>query len=40
MGIEPTMQLAGHKTEGEHRKYSHHETDNLRATVQKIPPLG
>ena len=31
--------LAGHKTEGEHRKYTHHEMDNLRAAVQKIPSL-
>jgi hypothetical protein len=32
--------LAGHKTEGEHRKYTHHEMDNLRAAVKKIPSLG
>ena len=37
---ELRMQLTGHKTEGEHRKYTHHEMDNLRAAVQKIPSLG
>ena len=37
---ELRMQLTGHKTEGEHRKYSHHEMENLRAAVQKIPSLG
>ena len=26
--------LAGHKTEGEHRKYTHHEMDNLRAAIK------
>ena len=31
--------LAGHKTEGEHRKCTHHETDNLRAAIKKIPSL-
>ena len=25
---------------GEHQKYTHHEMDNLRAAVQKIPSLG
>jgi hypothetical protein len=29
------MKLTGHSTEGEHRKYPHHEMDNLRAAVQK-----
>jgi integrase len=37
---ELRMQLTGHKTEGEHRKYSHHEMENLRAAVGKIPTLG
>ena len=37
---ELRMKLTGHKTEGEHRKYTHHEMDNLRAAVQKIPSLG
>jgi len=31
------MKLTGHKTEGEHRKYTHHEMDNLRARRQKNP---
>jgi len=29
------MKLTGHKTEGEHRKYTHHEMDNLAAPRQK-----
>lgn len=37
---ELRMQLTGHKTEGEHRKYTHHEIDNLRAAIKKIPSLG
>jgi integrase len=37
---ELRIKLTGHKTEGEHRKYTHHEMDNLRAAVQKIPSLG
>ena len=37
---ELRMKLTGHKTEGEHRKYTHHEMDNLRAAVKKIPSLG
>jgi integrase len=37
---ELRMKLTGHKTEGEHRKYTHHEIDNLRAAVKKIPSLG
>ena len=37
---ELRMKLTGHKTEGEHQKYTHHEMDNLRAAVQKIPSLG
>jgi hypothetical protein len=32
--------FTGHKTEGEHQKYTHHEMDNLRAAVKKIPSLG
>ncbi|MCU0785441.1 MAG: tyrosine-type recombinase/integrase [Verrucomicrobia bacterium] len=37
---ELRMILTGHKTEGEHRKYTHHEMDNLRAAVKKLPSLG
>ena len=37
---ELRMKLTGHSTEGEHKKYTHHEMDNLRAAVQKIPSLG
>jgi integrase len=37
---ELRMKLAGHSTEGEHKKYTHHEMDNLRAAVGKIPSLG
>jgi len=37
---ELRMKLTGHKTEGEHQKYTHHEMDNLRAAVQKIPSLN
>ena len=37
---ELRMKLTGHKTEGEHSKYTHHELDNLRAAVGKIPSLG
>lgn len=37
---ELRMKLTGHSTEGEHRKYTHHEMENLRAAVQKIPSLG
>jgi len=37
---ELRMILTGHKTEGEHRKYTHHELDNLRAAIKKLPSLG
>jgi integrase len=37
---ELRMKLTGHSTEGEHKKYTHHEMDNLRAAVRKIPSLG
>ncbi len=37
---ELRMKLTGHSTEGEHKKYTHHEMNNLRAAVQKIPTLG
>ena len=37
---ELRMKLTGHSSEGEHRKYTHHELDNLRAAVKKIPSLG
>jgi integrase len=36
---ELRMKLTGHTTEGEHRKYTHHEMDNLRAAIKKIPSL-
>jgi len=37
---ELRMKLTGHKTEREHSKYTHHEMDNLRAAIKKIPSLG
>jgi integrase len=37
---ELRMKLTGHSTEGEHKKYTHHEMDNLRAAVKKIPSLA
>jgi len=37
---ELRMILTGHKTEGEHRKYTHHEMDNLRSAIKKLPSLG
>jgi integrase len=37
---ELRMKLTGHSSEGEHKKYTHHEMDNLRAAVKKIPSLG
>ena len=37
---ELRMKLTGHTTEGEHRKYTHHEMDNLRAAIKKIPSLN
>ena len=37
---ELRMKLTGHSTEGEHKKYTHHEMDNLRAAMGKIPSLG
>ncbi len=37
---ELRMKLTGHKTVGEHQKYTHHEMENLRAAVKKIPSLG
>ena len=37
---ELRMKLTGHKTEREHQKYTHHESNNLRAAVRKIPSLG
>ncbi len=37
---ELRMKLTGHATEGEHQKYTHHEIENLRAAVKKIPSLG
>jgi integrase len=37
---ELRMKLTGHKTEREHQKYTHHELNNLRAAVNKIPSLG
>jgi len=37
---ELRMRLTGHKTEGEHRRYTHHEMDTLRAAVNLLPSLG
>jgi integrase len=37
---ELRMKLTGHSTEGEHKKYTHHEMDNLRAAVEKSRPLA
>jgi integrase len=37
---ELRMKLTGHKTEREHQKYTHHELENLRAAIKKIPSLG
>jgi integrase len=37
---ELRMKLTGHRTAAMHQKYTHHEMDNLRAAVQKIPSLG
>jgi integrase len=37
---ELRMKLTGHKTAAMHQKYTHHEMENLRAAVQKIPSLG
>ncbi len=37
---EVRMKLTGHSTEGEHKKYTHHEMETLRAAVKKIPSLG
>jgi integrase len=40
VSAELRMKLTGHKTEGEHKKYTHLEMENLRAAVNKIPSLG
>jgi integrase len=37
---ELRMKLTGHKTVGEHQKYTHHDMENLRAAINKIPSLG
>jgi integrase len=37
---ELRMKLTGHKTEREHQKYTHHEMDNLRDAINKLPSLG
>ena len=37
---ELRMKMTGHKTEREHAKYTHHEMDNLRAAIKKLPSLG
>lgn len=37
---EVRMKLTGHSTEGEHKKYTHHEMETLRAAIKKIPSLG
>jgi integrase len=40
-GVAPElrMKLTGHKTESIHRAYTHHEIEQLRAAVDKIPSL-
>lgn len=37
---ELRMKLTGHTTAAMHQKYTHHEIENLRAAVGKIPSLG
>ena len=37
---ELRMKLTGHTTAAMHQKYTHHEIENLRAAVEKIPSLG
>jgi len=37
---ELRMKLTGHSSAREHQKYTHHELDNLRAAVNKLPSLG
>jgi hypothetical protein len=34
------MKLTGHKTEAVHRGHTHHELENPRAAVEKIPSPG
>jgi len=36
---EVRMLLSGHKTEGEHRKYTHHQLETLKKAVAKMPGL-
>lgn len=36
---ELRMKLTGHKMEAIHRGYTHHELEQLRAAVEKIPSL-
>ena len=40
VAAELRRQLTGHKTEGGPRKYPHHELDNLRTAMKKLPSLG
>ena len=37
---ELRMRMTGHKSEREHSKYTHHEMENLRAAIKKIPSLN
>jgi integrase len=37
---ELRMKPTGHKTAAMHQKYTHHEMDNLRTAIKKIPSLG
>jgi integrase len=39
VSAEMRMKLTGHKTEREHQKYTHHELEQLRAAVKKMPSL-
>ena len=40
VSAEMRMKLTGHTTTAMHQKYTHHEMDNLRAAIEKIPSLG
>ena len=37
---ELRIKLTGHKTEAVHRSYIHHELEELRAAVEKMPALN
>ena len=40
VSAEMRMKLTGHTTTAMHQKYTHHEMENLRAAIEKIPSLG